>query len=144
MPRMKIDIPPHVAFHTDIPVRISDVNYGGHVGNDSILSIVHEARVRFFLNHGWTELDAGGASIIMADAAVVYRSEAFYGETLAIDISVGEIGRSSCDLFYRITEKDSGREVARVRTGIVFFDYTKRKVAEMPEAFRSAFTGINA
>ena len=47
MPRIKLELPEKLVFSTEIPVRITDINYGGHLGNDSILSIVQEARVRF-------------------------------------------------------------------------------------------------
>lgn len=33
-------------------------------------------------------------------------------------------------------EKSSQREVARGKTGIVFFDYASRKVALVPDGFR--------
>ena len=35
------------------------------------LSLAHEARVRLFASHGWTEMDVTGRGIIMVDAAVV-------------------------------------------------------------------------
>jgi hypothetical protein len=45
-----------------------DINYGGHLGNDAVLSLVHEARVRFLKQQGYTENNIEGAGIIMADA----------------------------------------------------------------------------
>ena len=45
MGRVKIKFPAeNPLFITTIHVRIGDINYGGHVGNDAILSIIHEAR----------------------------------------------------------------------------------------------------
>jgi hypothetical protein len=41
MPRIKIPQLSHYPFSVDIPVRISDLNYADHVGNDSFLSIMH-------------------------------------------------------------------------------------------------------
>jgi len=46
MARIKIEIPDKFIYKTEIPIRITDINYGGHLGNDSLLSIIHEARVR--------------------------------------------------------------------------------------------------
>jgi acyl-CoA thioester hydrolase len=36
-----------------------------------------------------------------------------------------------------MNEKSSAREVARGKTGIVFFDYAARQVAEVPQKFRA-------
>ena len=59
-------------YETEIPIRISDVNYGGHLGNDAVLSLAHEARVRFLALRGFSEKDVEGVGIMMVDAAVVY------------------------------------------------------------------------
>ncbi|MCU0364969.1 MAG: hypothetical protein MUE93_04775 [Ignavibacteriaceae bacterium] len=40
MPRIKIETPDKFIFSTEIPIRITDINYGGHLGNDSLLSII--------------------------------------------------------------------------------------------------------
>lgn len=137
MPRVEIDLPERFLFETEIPVRIGDVNYGGHLGNDAVLSIAHEARVRFFASHGWTELDVGGPGIILADAAVVYRAEGSWGMRLAVAIAADEVRTRGLDLLYRLTDAATGREIARVKTGILFFDYAARKVVSMPAAFRA-------
>ncbi len=34
---------------------------------------------------------------------------------------------------------DGEKEVARAKTGIVFFDYEKRKIAPLPKEFRTLF-----
>ncbi|GAO02722.1 hypothetical protein PSR1_01595 [Anaeromyxobacter sp. PSR-1] len=115
------------------------MNYGGHLGNDAVLSLVHEARVRLFARHGWTELDVGGPGILMVDAAVVYRAEGAWGMTLRVDVAVADLGSRGCDLLYRLSDAASGKEIARAKTGIVFFDYAARRVVHVPDAFRSAF-----
>ena len=138
MPRVDIPLPDTFLFRTEIPIRIGDVNYGGHLGNDAVLSIAHEARVRFFAAHGFTELDVAGAGIIMVDAALVYRAEGRYGMTLAVEIAADDLRTRGCDLLYRITDAATGQEIARVKTGIMFFDYTARRVVTMPATFREA------
>lgn len=138
MPRIRIDIPPTWPFATEIPVRISDVNYGGHLGNDALLSLLHEARVRFLRTFGWSEMDIGGASIIMTDAAVVYKREAFQGDMLRIEVAVTDLQAATCDLVYRVVLSATGVEIARAKTGIAFFDYAQREVVPMPDAFRKA------
>jgi len=140
MPRITIALPPSFIFSTEIAVRITDINYGNHVGNDALLGMVQEARVRFLASHGWSEKEVGGAGgpgIIMADAAVVYLAQVRYGQTLRVEIGVAEPSRVGCTLVYRITDVASNREVAHVSTGIAFFDYGTNRVARMPEPFRA-------
>jgi acyl-CoA thioester hydrolase len=136
MSRIKVELPKSFVFETDIPIRIGDINYGGHLGNDTMLSVAHEARVRFLMQHGYTEFNVEGSGIIMVDAAVQYQSQSFYGEVLKVEIGVEDFQKFGCDFLYRITEKESHREVARVKTGIVFFNYEKSKITELPEQFR--------
>jgi acyl-CoA thioester hydrolase len=94
--------------------------------------------MRYLASAGMTEKDVGGAGIIMVDAVVVYRSEIFYGETLRIDVGTTAHHSLGCDFVYRISGVDAGKEAARGKTGIVFFDYEKRKVVPMPTRFREA------
>jgi acyl-CoA thioester hydrolase len=135
--RIRIEMPEQFQFSTEIRLRVSDINYGGHLGNDAVLAIAQEARMRFLQSHGWTELNVGGVGIIMTDAAVVYRSEAFYGDVLTIEVSVSDVQQIGCDFLFRIVNKGSAKEVARVKTGIVFFDYEKRKPSSVPAEFRN-------
>lgn len=141
MARVEIELPETFPFATELPIRITDVNYGGHLGNDAVLSLVHEARVRLFARHGWTELDVDGPGIILSDAAVVYRAEGRWGMNLKVEVAVADLRSRGCDLVYRLSDSESGKEIARVRTGVLFFDYDARRVVQVPERFRQAFDG---
>jgi 4-hydroxybenzoyl-CoA thioesterase len=134
--RVKVELPARLPFSTEIPVHISDINYGGHLGNDALLALLQEGRLRYLTSGGMSELDAGGCGIIMVDAMIQYRAEVFYGDVLVVEIGVGDPGLSGCDILYRVTRKQDGQEVARAKTGIAFFDYAQRKVVPMPERFR--------
>ena len=113
------------------------MNYGGHLDNALLLTVVSEARARFFKSLGYTELNVEGVGIIVSDAALQYRSEAFYGEVMVVSMGAGDFGSKGCDLLWCMREKNTEREVARGKTGIVFFDYTTRKIAQVPDNFRS-------
>ena len=76
-----------------VPVGITDINCGNHLGNDSLVSLLHEARVAWLRQHGFTELDVAGASLIRGDLAVEYVKESFYGDVLHISISASGISR---------------------------------------------------
>lgn len=135
MPRIKIDLPERFSFSTEIPIYINHINYGNHLDNSALISLVSEARVRFFKALGYTELNVEGVGIVVADAAVQYKSEAFHGETLVFAMAADDFNKYGCDLVWRITDKASDREVARGKTGIMFFDYAARKPATVPPAF---------
>lgn len=139
MARIKLDMPGQFPFSTEIPVRISDINYGGHLGNDAVLAIAHEARLRFLRSLRYTEQDVEGAGLIMLDAVVVYRSEAFYGDVLRVEVALADPQTTGCDILYRMINTDDLKEVARVKTGMAFFDYGRRKVVPMPDGFRVHF-----
>ncbi|HRG28685.1 MAG TPA: thioesterase family protein [Chitinophagales bacterium] len=134
MSRIQVNFPEKHIFSTEIKVRITDLNYGGHLGNDSMLALLHEARVRYLKHFGYSEMDVEGTGIIMADVAIQFKTEAFYAERLTIAIAVGDFSRVSFDIYYKVSS--GNREVAIAKTGIVFFNYEKKKVAAVPEKFR--------
>ena len=144
MSRVKIKFPDQKPLYTaTIPVRIGDINYGGHVGNDAILSIVHEARMQMLGNAGYSEMNAAGNSMIMADVMIAYKGEAFYGDVLSVDIYSEELGAVSFDLLYRFTTIRDGVEcpIAHCKTGMACFNYETRKTAQMTDELRNFLEG---
>jgi acyl-CoA thioesterase FadM len=139
MPRVELELPERFQFVTEIPLRITDINYGGHLGNDALLSLLHEARVQFLRHYGFTELNIDGRSIIMTDAVLVYRSEGFYGDVARIEIAVSNMQSHGCDFIYKVTNKETGKELARAKTGILFYDYEEKKILQVPKKFKSLF-----
>ncbi|RMF66499.1 MAG: thioesterase [Calditrichaeota bacterium] len=142
MNRIKITLPTSFIFSTEVRVRVGDVNYAGHLGNDRVLSLLHEARVRFLNAHGYAELDVEGQGTIMVDAAVIYKAEAFAGERLKIELAVDDFHRYGCVVYYRVTRAEDKKEICRARTGLAFFDYGERKLAPVPEKFRELCVGL--
>ena len=138
MARIKLDIPTQYAFQTHIPVRITDLNYGNHLGNDALLSMLHEARVQLLAHMGYTELSVAGAGMIMADVAIVYKGEGFYGDTLTIRMAFADIHKFGFDITYYVLNQDN-KEIARAKTGMLCFDYTTRKLMTLPEEAKAKF-----
>jgi len=137
--RIKINFQKSFTFSVAIPVRISDINYGGHVGNDHILSIVHEARMAFFKSHGQTEMNAGGVNLIIADSAVQYKGESFHGDIILVEIYADNISAVSFDLFYKLTtiREEKKIDIAYVKTGMICFDYSTRKMVNMTKTLEN-------
>jgi len=139
MARVKLVLPKQFSFSTDIQVRISDINYGNHLGNDAVLALVHEARLQCLKAHGFSEMDIGGRGLMLSDAVIIYKSQGFHGDVLTINVAATDFNKYGCDFIFKIDRQDNGREVARAKTGIVFFDYSKQKIAPVPEVFAAVF-----
>lgn len=136
MARIKLSLPPQLPFTCTLPIRITDLNYGAHLGNDKLLSLMHEARVQYFAHHGYTEVNAEGTSFIMGDCAIVYIREGFYGQTLRCELGAGDYTRVSFDLFYRFVIEGTEEVLAEAKTGLVCFDYDTHKVKSVPQTLR--------
>ena len=134
--RPKLELPKTFTFSTEIPVQVTDINYAGHLGNDKVLSYIHEVRVRFLKKFGFTELDVDGTGTIMVHATIIYKTEAFHGDILKIEVAPGNFHKLGCDFFYRLTNAKTGKEIARAKTGLIFFDYEKQKMVSMPKKFK--------
>ena len=132
MSRIKLTLPTSFSFSTKIAVRITDLNYGNHLGNDAVLSILHEARMQFLASLGYTELFFAGVGLIMSDVGIEFKAEAFYGDELTAYVTAGDISRVGFNLYYKLTKNNTEEIVALAKTGMICFDYTKRKVASLP------------
>ena len=142
MARIKIDLPDKFSFTTSITVRITDINYGGHVGNDAVLSLIHEARMQFLKQLGYSELEFGGVGLIMADAVVEFKNELFYGDTVIVSVACTEFSKVSFDICYKLEKTPVQIEyekrilVAIAKTGMVCYDYSNKRISAIPEEAR--------
>ncbi len=132
MARISIELPEQFPFSTELEVRVGDLNYGNHLGNDRVLTLIHEARRRFLESLGLEEIGADGLGFVIADAAVVYRAQAFYGDRLRIEVAAGNFGSRGCDFYYRIAHVNDSRVVAEAKTGVVCFDFPAQKTISFP------------
>jgi acyl-CoA thioester hydrolase len=140
MARVKIEVPEKFSFQTQIPIRITDLNYGNHVGNDTILSILHEARVQYFQEFGFTELDFAATGLIMSDVAIEFKNEILYGEKIIASVSAGEFSKAMFDVFYKLEKETSQQSrilVAVAKTAMVCYDYSRKKVVPIPAEARN-------
>jgi YbgC/YbaW family acyl-CoA thioester hydrolase len=138
MARIKIALPERFSFSCEIPIRITDVNYGGHVGNDVFLSLVHEARVQYFQHLGYTELAFAGNGLIMADAAIEFKSELFYGDVVTVHVTAADISGIGFDLVYKLEKKAKSQIAGVAKTGMVCYDYNRKKIVALSEEGKKA------
>ena len=135
MPRIKIELPEKFSFSITIPIRITDINYGGHVGNDTVLSLIHEARVQFLKQYGYEELKFGGVGLIMSDAAIEFKNEVFYGDVINASVAIENFSKVAFDIFYKLEKEIEGKQqlVATAKTGMVCYNYELKKIVAVPE-----------
>ena len=88
-------------------------------------------------NFGYEELDIDCVGIIMSDVGIEFKKELFYGDVVTAAVAVKDISRVSFDLIYLL--KKGEVVVAEAKTGMVCFDYDKRKVAFLPETVKKRF-----
>ena len=132
MSRTKLDLPKEFNFHVSIPVRITDINYGGHVGNDTVLTLLHEARMKFLYHYNFSEMDFGGVGLIMRDVTIEFKKELFYGDSLRVYVTVTNFTRVGFDVFYKMVKNEDEIQVAIAKTGMVCYDYNMKKIASVP------------
>ena len=139
MPRVKIDLPEKFFdIAISIPVRITDINYGDHVGNDSVVSIIHEARMQFLQHHGFTELNIEGIGLIMSDLVAEFKNESFYKDVIDVKIGTGDISKVSFELIYKLSTVRNNLQVviANAKTTMVCYDYDLKKVVSIPQKLK--------
>lgn len=135
MGRLNIEISGKLLFDVVLAVRITDINYGNHTGNDRLAGLLHEARLQWLVRNSLSELDIGGVGMIMSDLCIQFVRESFYGDQLTVELYSGETGNSSFELYYLVTDHNKN-VVAKAKTGMVCYDYSLKKIAKVPLAFK--------
>lgn len=143
MARIKIEIPEKIIGSYQVPIRIADINYGNHVGNDAFVSIVHEARVQWLQQYGYTELRVEAVGLIMSDLSIEFKNESFYGDMVEVRLGAGEIFRVGFELYYQLVAKRKTENIllANAKTSMVCYDYNAKKVAPIPEKLKTILAG---
>lgn len=139
MAKIKIDLPENFSFSVSIPVRITDLNYGGHVGNDAILSLAHEARMQYLKQLGYSEMNLGGIGLIMIDAGIEFKNELFYGDVVIVSVACNSLSKVGFDIYYKLEKEVNGSRkiVAAVKTGMISYDYVNKKITTIPEEVKA-------
>lgn len=135
MNRIKIQLPEKFYFSTILSVRITDLNYGGHLGNDTVLSIIQEARQQYLLSKGFEELNINGLGLIMADTMIEYKKEMNYADKLIVSVAAIDFDKIGFDFYYKIEIDNSvGQDIAvKAKTGMILYDYQQKKKATISD-----------
>lgn len=136
MQRIQIQLPEAFSFAAPLHTRITDLNFGNHVGNDAFAGLLHEARVQFLAQYGCTELQAGGTALIMADLAIEYKKELMYPDALQVWVAACGMAGHGFDVVYKmeVYREDRWQVAALAKTGMLCYDYAAKKLMRVPPA----------
>lgn len=127
----------------EFEVRVGDINYGNHMGNDKALLIFHDARIRFLRSLGFSEMNIGEQTgIILNEAHLYYKKEIFLYDRLSVDVDVVMITSSSFTLEYRVHRNHDDAPVLTGTTRIIAFDYENKKVVRLPGHFMEKISDL--
>jgi acyl-CoA thioesterase FadM len=136
MAKLIIEIPEKFVFQWNYDVQDSDVNAGNHLGADQIVRIAIDTQRHFVKHLGYPHsLNIDGTGLIMTSSEARYLSEARCNDRLRIDLAPMNFTDKSFELVYRFFNETQNREVARVRTTLVSFDYTLNRIIPTPPSF---------
>ena len=136
MARIKVDLPDRFQVVTELPVLGIHVNRGGHLDNAMLLTLMSEARFQFFAHFGYSDADTEGLAAFTADVAVQYLSEAYYHEVLRFEMAARDLNKYGFDLMFRISNNETGADIARAKYGLVFVDRATKTINPIPETFK--------
>jgi acyl-CoA thioesterase FadM len=144
MARIQLQFPEDQFYYsTHLTVRVTDINGANHLGNDSMISMISEARARFLFDAGVESMKEMSTSIIVTDLATTYRAEAYARDQLCFEVGIMDFNKYGGDIIFRITRPADGALIAMAKSGFVFFNYDTKKVVPMPKAFSDKFPSVN-
>jgi len=144
MARLQLNFPDDQYYYsTLLTVRVTDINAGNHLGNDSMISMISEARARFLFEYGVAETERDGTGIIVTDLATTYRAEAHARDQLLFEVGVMDFNKYGGDIIFRVTRPKDQKSVAMAKQGFVFYNYKTSQVVSMPEDFKGKFDRVN-
>lgn len=138
------DLPGVFSHRVEIAVRFADTDAMRHVNNAKYLTYCETARLRY-----WTDVTGepfalgmeGAESLILAEARITYRAQAFHGEIVTVQTRATRIGRSSFTLEHRLlaaVPDEMPRLVAVSVSVLVRYDYASGTPVPMSEAHIAA------
>ncbi|VVN68684.1 hypothetical protein PS726_00262 [Pseudomonas fluorescens] len=145
MPRLQLEFAQEAfCFSTTFTVRMSEINAGNHLGNDTLISLISDARTLFLSHLGMPPEDVGKSrnGTLITDLATIYKASAYFNDQLLIEVGVTDLNTYGGDFIYRITRQHDARVIALAKNGFVFFDFVASKVVEVPTEFRERFSTL--
>lgn len=139
MERVTLEFPAEAVIHRHpLTVRVTDMNYGRHLGHDALVSLLHEARVHAFAALGLPEWDMQGYPSVVVDLAVQYQHEARWPDALVIDTAVPEPTGKALTIYQRIRNAEKDNVVATARVNQLLLDLSTGRPVAVPEKVKQS------
>ena len=120
-------------YRVPIPIRFADIDALGHVNNAVFLTYMEVARTAF-----WAErigdVRVQEIDFVVARVEIDYRRPVVFDDSLACELWLEKIGRSSFTVGYRFVV--DGDAVALARSVQVFVDLATGAAKPVPDSFR--------
>ena len=84
---------------------------------------------------GYTEMNLAGTGMIMSDVSIEFKKELFYGDEVIASVVAADFSRIGFDIYYKLEKNgpDGMILVALAKTGMICYDYARKKIAAVPE-----------
>ncbi|RTK98251.1 MAG: acyl-CoA thioesterase [Proteobacteria bacterium] len=111
---------------------IRDINYANHMDHLALLNYLHETRVRFLREHGYSELDVdgNGSGLVVVNLQCSYRKECFYGDLLTVNMTLQVLSPTKLQFKYQIYNNDVLSAESEI---LVVFLNKNKKIIPIPE-----------
>lgn len=138
MTRRTIELPDTFHLHFDYRVVYSDINASAHLAADRIMPITIEAQFRFIKSLGYSDATVfEEAGLIMVHSETQYLSESYHDDALSVSMAIASLEGKQMEFAFLIQNKNTGKETARLRSTLLFYDYESNKVIVAPEKFKA-------
>lgn len=124
-------------FETILKVRISDLNYGNHLGNSQMIDLIHEARMQWMSSLKMSEICFFEQSLILKEINVIFKNQAFYEDSIKFKVLLGNSRGVSFDLHYELYHQEKKYKIATAMTQMVFYDYQNQKILRANHSFQN-------
>ncbi len=142
MGRLKLVEQPVYKFSYDYTVKVRDINYGNHLGNDALVGVLHEARIDMLHSLGCSELNLGDneTGLIMGDLVINFMKESFMHDELIVYTQVDDLKNSSFRVYYKVVRCPD--TIALAETGLVAVNYNEKGIGSIPDFFIKQLNNI--
>jgi len=127
----------HYPFSVEISVRITDINYGGHLGHMAVVGIFHQARLLFLNEYNIDEMNVEGNGVILLNSSYAFKNQAFLNDQLIVRVGIGTYSKTRFNFLYQASDKETGKLIVSGQEETTFFNYIKGKLSKIPKSFLS-------
>lgn len=132
---------PSFNFYYPIEIRYADLDPQGHVNNARFLTYFEQARVHYLIHLGLfsSEQSFLEIGIIIAQAAITFKSPVYFGTQARVGARVSRLGTKSMTMEHEMVDNE-GILYAAGSTAIVTFDYKSHATIPIPAAWRQTIS----